>query len=109
MPAIDSSAASLARARASCALFESFDKRRPTTTAPSATGGTRASIRMVRRDDEMNRRPSPPTTKTKLRSPIERFTLTVFWTTVASAVSRLVSSPVLRASKKPISCSMIER
>ncbi len=40
------------------------------------------------------------------RSPIEMFTLTVFWRTVVSEARRLVSSPVLVASKKAMSWSI---
>ena len=78
IPAMTSSAASLARARASCALRAIFDILRPTTTAPTATGGTRASMSSVSLGDDATSSVSPPTSMTRLRNPMERLTLTVF-------------------------------
>ena len=47
----------------------------------------------------------PPAICATLRSPMEIFALTALWSTAVSEARRLVSSPVRRRSKKPISWS----
>ena len=46
---------------------------------------------------------TPPDADARLRSIMERFTLTAFWSTVVSLARRLVRSPVLCSSKNAIS------
>ena len=58
-------------------------------------GGTTASMSSVSLGDVKKRKTTPPTMEATKRSPIEMFTLTVFWRTVVSEARRLVSSPVL--------------
>ena len=74
-----------------------------------ATGGTMASISSVSDHDVRNRKNTPPTIETTNRSPIEMFTLTVFWSTVVSDDRRLVSSPVFVSSKNERSRRALER